>query len=113
MARVERRDAHRVSTLRVSRALRRAILAAAESPGLQRVVRRYGMRLGASRFVAGETLDQAVAVLRRLNDQGLRANTTLLGEGVVNESRDSRGRRCLPGDPRSHRGRAAARERRA
>ena len=66
--------------------LRRAILAAAESPGLQRVVRRYGMRLGASRFVAGETLDQAVAVLRRLNDQGLRANTTLLGEGVVNEA---------------------------
>jgi len=66
--------------------LRRAILAAAESPGLQRVVRRYGMRLGASRFVAGETLDQAVVVLRRLNDQGLRANTTLLGEGVVNEA---------------------------
>lgn len=44
------------------------------------------MRLGARRFVAGETLDQAVSVLRRLNDQGLLANTTLLGEGVVNEA---------------------------
>ncbi len=65
--------------------LRKAILAAAESPRLQRVVRRHGMRLGASRFVAGETLDQAVTVLRRLNDRGLRANTTLLGEGVVSE----------------------------
>ena len=41
------------------------------------------MRLGASRFVAGETLDECIAVLRRLNDQGLYANTTLLGEGVL------------------------------
>jgi proline dehydrogenase len=41
------------------------------------------MRLGAARFVAGETLDDAIAVLGRLNDQGLYANTTLLGEGVL------------------------------
>jgi proline dehydrogenase len=41
------------------------------------------MRLGASRFVAGETLDECMTVLRRLNDQGLYANTTLLGEGVL------------------------------
>jgi proline dehydrogenase len=41
------------------------------------------MRLGAGRFVAGETLDECLAVLRRLNDQGLHANTTLLGEGVL------------------------------
>jgi proline dehydrogenase len=41
------------------------------------------MQLGASRFVAGETLDECVVVLRRLNDQGLAANTTLLGEGVL------------------------------
>ena len=66
--------------------LRRAILAAAESPRLQRVVRRHGMKLGASRFVAGETLDQAVVVLRRLNEKGLKANTTLLGEGVTSEA---------------------------
>jgi proline dehydrogenase len=61
---------------------RRAILAAADSPTLQRYVRRYGMRLGAARFVAGETLDEAVPVLRGLNDLGLLANTTLLGEHV-------------------------------
>ena len=41
------------------------------------------MRLGAARFVAGETLDEAISVLHRLNDQGLHANTTLLGEGVL------------------------------
>jgi proline dehydrogenase len=50
---------------------------------VQRLVRRHGMRLGAGRFVAGETLDECIAVLRRLNEQGLYANTTLLGEGVL------------------------------
>src|SRR5262249_56974985 len=65
---------------------RHAILAAAESDRLQRVVQRHGMRLGAARFVAGETLDQAIPVLRSLNDRGLKANTTLLGEGVSNEA---------------------------
>jgi proline dehydrogenase len=40
------------------------------------------MRLGAARFVAGETLDECVAVLRRLGDAGFHANTTLLGEAI-------------------------------
>lgn len=63
-------------------ASRKAILALAESPRLDHFVRRHGMRLGAGRFVAGESLDQLVPVLRRLNDQGLLTNTTLLGEHV-------------------------------
>ena len=65
--------------------LRRMILAAAESGTIRRFVRRYGMGLGAARFVAGETLDEAVPVLRKLNERGLRTNTTLLGEGVRDE----------------------------
>ena len=67
-------------------ALRSLILAAADSPHLQRFVQRYGFRLGAARFVAGESLDAAVPVLRRLNDDGLLTNTTLLGEGVREEA---------------------------
>jgi proline dehydrogenase len=67
-------------------ALRGLILAAADSPRLQRLVQKYGFRLGASRFVAGETLDDAVPVLRRLNESGLLTNTTLLGEGVRDEA---------------------------
>ncbi len=63
--------------------LRKGILAAADSPRVRRLVHRHGMRLGAARFVAGETLDECLPVLRRLNDQGLYANTTLLGEGVL------------------------------
>jgi proline dehydrogenase len=65
---------------------RSLILAAADSPRLQRFVQRYGFRLGAARFVAGESLDTAVPVLRRLNEQGLLTNTTLLGEGVRDEA---------------------------
>ncbi len=63
--------------------LRKVILAAADSNRVQRIVRRYGMRLGARRFVPGETLDECVVALRALNDKGLDANTTLLGEGVI------------------------------
>jgi proline dehydrogenase len=66
--------------------LRHGILAAADSAHVQHLVQRHGMRLGAGRFVAGETLDECIAVLRRLNDQGLYANTTLLGEGVRERS---------------------------
>jgi proline dehydrogenase len=66
----------------LDRALRAGILAVADSPRVRRLVGRYGMRLGAARFVAGETLDECVLVLRRLSERGLHANTTLLGEGV-------------------------------
>ena len=66
----------------VNAALRTAILAAATNGRVRSFVSRYGMRLGGSRFVAGETLDECLDVLARLNARGLRANTTLLGEDV-------------------------------
>ena len=62
--------------------LRRAILAAADDTHVRGFVRRHGRKLGAGRFVPGETLDEAVVALRRLNENGLAANTSLLGEGV-------------------------------
>ena len=65
---------------------RQAILGATHNRAVAHGVRRYGMRLGAGRFVAGETLDTCVSVLRRLNDAGFRTNTTLLGEGVADEA---------------------------
>lgn len=40
------------------------------------------MRLGASRFVAGDTLDECVRVLHSLAARGFVTNTTLLGESV-------------------------------
>jgi proline dehydrogenase len=64
--------------------LRRIIVAMSRQPRIVRWVRRYGMRLGAARFVAGETLDECVRVLRRLNEMGFATNTSLLGEDVDN-----------------------------
>ncbi len=40
----------------------------------------------ARRFVAGETLDEAIAVVKRLNAQGLGVTFDLLGESVTQES---------------------------
>lgn len=65
---------------------RKGILAATHNPFVAKHVRAHGMRLGAARFVAGETFDEAVPVLRGLNAKGLRTNTTLLGEGVRDEA---------------------------
>jgi proline dehydrogenase len=70
----------------VNGAMRKAILVSSGSPRVRRFAGRHGLRLGASRFVAGEDLDACVAVLRRLNEQGLYANTTLLGEDVLEEA---------------------------
>ncbi len=71
--------------------MRKAILAAGRSEALGRFVQRHGMRLGAGRFVAGTSLEDCVRVLRRLNDDGLHANTTLLGESVT----DAAGARAI------------------
>jgi len=61
------------------------ILTAADNPQVRRLVSKHGMRLGGSRFVAGETMDDSVRALRTLNDKGLWANTTLLGEAIRDE----------------------------
>ena len=70
-------------------AFRKGILLATHNRVVAGGVRRWGMRLGAARFVAGESFDEAAAVLKTLNDKGLHTNTTLLGEGVDDEARAS------------------------
>ena len=67
-------------------AARRGLLLAAHNPVAERVVSRWGMRLGARRFVAGTTLDDCLVVLAALNRMGLRANTTILGEGTADRA---------------------------
>jgi proline dehydrogenase len=61
---------------------RGVILAAAQNRATESFMNRYAMRLGASRFVAGESLDQCVEVIRSLNQQGFKCNATELGEAV-------------------------------
>jgi proline dehydrogenase len=65
---------------------RTALLLAAGNRPFRRLVEGHGLRFGASRFVAGETLDECVSVLRTLNAEGLWANTTFLGETEDNAS---------------------------
>ena len=62
------------------RAARAGILRAAESDRVGTVVSRYGMRLGARRFVPAENLDEVVAVMRELNREGMRGVTGLFDD---------------------------------
>jgi proline dehydrogenase len=64
------------------RPLRAVILAAADSALVRRTVTRYGMRLGARRFVAGENAAEFLPVAREANAQGFAVAATLLGESV-------------------------------
>jgi proline dehydrogenase len=66
----------------LERPLRAAILAAAQNGAVRSAVSRYGMRLGARRFVAGETSAEFLEVARALNAQGFAVACGILGEGV-------------------------------
>ena len=66
----------------LDRPLRGAILAAADSALVRRIVTRYGMRLGARRFVAGEKAAEFLPVARAANAQGFAVAATILGESV-------------------------------
>ncbi|HEU5481180.1 MAG TPA: proline dehydrogenase family protein [Candidatus Tumulicola sp.] len=67
--------------------LRRTFLYLSNQPRLFHFVRHNGMaKKFASRFVAGETLDTALAAVRQLNARKIRASLDLLGESVTNEA---------------------------
>ncbi|HEX3332495.1 MAG TPA: proline dehydrogenase family protein [Gaiellales bacterium] len=68
------------------RAARAGILRAAESDWVGKVVSRYGMRLGARRFVPAENLDEIVAVMRELNAAGMRGVTGLFDDHARTEA---------------------------
>jgi proline dehydrogenase len=64
--------------------LRRTFLYLSEQPRIFSFVRGNALaRRLASRFVAGETLDSAVAAVRELNGKGIAASLDLLGESVT------------------------------
>lgn len=52
---------------------------------LTKLAKRFGLRFGASRFVAGENIEQATKVIQELNDKGLLVTIDYLGEFVDNE----------------------------
>lgn len=50
-----------------------------------KMAKKYGLSLGASRFVAGETIGQAVEIIKGLNSKNLAVTIDYLGEFVDNE----------------------------
>lgn len=66
----------------IERPLRAAILAAADSTYFRRVVMAHGMRLGAGRFVAGQTAQEFLTVARAENANGFAVAAGILGEGT-------------------------------
>ncbi|MBX5435684.1 MAG: proline dehydrogenase family protein [Alicyclobacillaceae bacterium] len=66
----------------MERLVRGMFLAMAGSAAARRLARRYGLCLGAARFVAGETIDAAIEVVRKLNRSGMSAILDHLGEFV-------------------------------
>lgn len=66
--------------------LRNALLYLSNQPKVFKFVRTNALARGfASRFVAGETLDTAIAAVRELNAKGISATLDLLGESVFHE----------------------------
>ncbi len=61
--------------------LRRALVATLTSPAPAWAARRWGLGLGARRYVAGPALEDAMGVVRRLGATGMGASLNLLGEG--------------------------------
>jgi len=67
--------------------LRSALLYLSNQPQIFKFVRNNGLAKSfANRFVAGETLDTALAAVARLNARGITASLDLLGESVHNEA---------------------------
>lgn len=65
--------------------MRNFFLFLSKNKPLTRLAKKYGLRFGASRFVAGETIEQAVEVIKQLNKKGLVVTVDYLGEFVDNE----------------------------
>lgn len=76
--------------------LRAAILKASDSEPVRRAVGRYGMRLGAKRFVAGESEAEFLEAATAVNGRGCAVACGILGEGVSSreEATDAAQRYC-------------------
>ena len=73
--------------------LQKALLAASRRPGLRRMVTgNPATRRVVERFVAGETLDDALAVVRTLDADGVHATLDHLGEDITTRAEAERSR---------------------
>lgn len=57
-----------------------------KNKSMTKLAKKYGLRFGAARFVAGESIEQAVHVIKELNRKGLCVTVDYLGEFIDNEA---------------------------
>ncbi|MGM0753693.1 MAG: proline dehydrogenase family protein [Bacillota bacterium] len=69
----------------MEQAMRNFFLFLSKNKPMTKLAKKYGLRFGASRFVAGSSILQAVEVIRELNSQNLVVTIDYLGEFVDNE----------------------------
>ncbi|MGE6379339.1 proline dehydrogenase family protein [Peribacillus muralis] len=69
----------------MERMLKNLFLFLSKNKTMTRAARKYGLRFGASRFVAGESLEMALAVIADLNRKGLAVTIDYLGEFIEDE----------------------------
>lgn len=65
--------------------LKKMFQALGKSHAANRLAKEYGLRFGAARFVAGETIEQSIDAVRLLNKDGRMATLDHLGEFVFSE----------------------------
>jgi proline dehydrogenase len=65
--------------------LRNTLLFLSKNRAANNAAKRWGLRFGASRFVAGETIESAIKAVRELNAQGIVATLDHLGEFVFSK----------------------------
>ncbi|MGD9678970.1 MAG: proline dehydrogenase family protein [Vulcanibacillus sp.] len=65
---------------------RKIILGVADNKTVTNFVTKYGMNLGAKRFIAGESLENSIDVIKNLNNEGLLVTIDHVGEST--SSRD-------------------------
>lgn len=66
---------------------RQLLLSLADAPPVRSLLQRYGMRMGVRRFVAAESLDDALGILESIEKTGKATIFDLLGEFVDTEER--------------------------
>ncbi|MGG3912480.1 proline dehydrogenase [Bacillus sp. es.034] len=69
----------------MEQAMRNFFLFLSKNKPMTKLAKKYGLRFGAGRFVAGSSIQQAVEVIRELNSQNLVVTIDYLGEFVDNE----------------------------
>ncbi|WP_066174993.1 proline dehydrogenase family protein [Bacillus marinisedimentorum] len=65
--------------------LRNFFLFLSKNKFFTKLAKKYGLRFGANKFVAGETIEEAVSVIKDLNSQGMAVTIDFLGEFVDSE----------------------------